>query len=139
MNVHVVDASVAVKWFIPESHSEAAQRLLDERNELHAPDLLFPEFGNTLWKKFRRDELTETEVSSAAVALSVVPLALYPSPMLLESALIISMESSRTVYDGFYLALAVLLKCPLVTADDRLLNGLRGSALFRQVQHVVEL
>ena len=70
----------------------------------------------TLWKKFRRDELTEAEVHSVVGALSVVPLALYPSAMLLESALIVSMDTSRTVYDGFYLALAVLLKSPLVTA-----------------------
>jgi len=139
MSAYVVDASVAVKWFVPESYSEEAGQLLKEGTELHAPDLLLPEFGNTLWKKFRRDELTEAEVHSVVGALSVVPLALYPSAMLLESALIISMDTSRTVYDGFYLALAALLKSPLVTADDRLFNGLRGSSLSHHVRHVIEL
>ena len=34
----VVDASVAVKWYVPEIHSARAERLLDQANELHAPD-----------------------------------------------------------------------------------------------------
>ena len=36
----VVDASVAVKWFLPEIHSEAALRYLDGDYERVAPDLL---------------------------------------------------------------------------------------------------
>jgi predicted nucleic acid-binding protein len=139
MSTYVVDASVAVKWFVPEVHSGPASKLLDEANELHAPDLLLPEFGNTLWKKFRREELNETEVNSVVQALSVVPLAIHPSLMLLEAAVAIALHTSRTVYDSFYLALAVLLKCPFVTADDHLLNALRGSSLSDHVRHVKEL
>ena len=36
----VVDASVAIKWFVPEIHAEAARRLLREGITLLAPDLI---------------------------------------------------------------------------------------------------
>ena len=35
MSLFVVDASVGVKWFVPEVHSDAAQRLQDPAHELH--------------------------------------------------------------------------------------------------------
>jgi len=35
----VVDASGAIKWFVPEIHSEAASRLLDLEIVLCAPDV----------------------------------------------------------------------------------------------------
>ncbi|MEO8383259.1 MAG: type II toxin-antitoxin system VapC family toxin [Acidobacteriota bacterium] len=57
----VVDASVAAKWFLPEIHSDAAARLLDPTIALYAPDLIVPEFGNILWKKIRRAEITPVE------------------------------------------------------------------------------
>ena len=54
----VVDASIAVKWFVPELHAIDASRLLYGGFALLAPDLIFSEFGNVLWKKWRRDEIT---------------------------------------------------------------------------------
>jgi predicted nucleic acid-binding protein len=46
----VVDASVVVKWFIPEQgHANARELLLaarDRRVDLHAPDLLLAEVAN---------------------------------------------------------------------------------------------
>ena len=61
MNVFVVDASVVVKWLVPEIHSDAARRLLVLPHEYVAPDLLFAETANTIWKKIRRGELTAEE------------------------------------------------------------------------------
>jgi predicted nucleic acid-binding protein len=46
MRRYVVDASVAVKWFVPEIHSAEALRLLSSDCELLAPDLLPSELGN---------------------------------------------------------------------------------------------
>ena len=65
----VVDASVVIKWHVTEVHSPAALRLLrDDAPALHAPDLVFPEVGNILWKKVRRGDLTE-EQARGSVAL----------------------------------------------------------------------
>ena len=54
---YVIDASVAVKWFVPEVHSEHALRLLRKKFALLAPELIQAEFGNILWKKCRAGEL----------------------------------------------------------------------------------
>jgi predicted nucleic acid-binding protein len=53
MTPHVVDASIVIKWFVDEVHSEAARSLQEDQYELSAPDLLWPECGNILWKKVR--------------------------------------------------------------------------------------
>ena len=39
MSVFVLDASVVIKWFVPEIHSEAEARLLETNNQYLAPDL----------------------------------------------------------------------------------------------------
>jgi predicted nucleic acid-binding protein len=46
MSLFVVDASVGVKWFVPEVHSDAARRLQDPVHQLHVPTLFDVEIGN---------------------------------------------------------------------------------------------
>jgi predicted nucleic acid-binding protein len=70
MRRYVVDASVAVKWFVPEIHSAEALRLLSLYCELLAPDLLPSEFGNILWKKTRRGEIRVPEAVETFHALA---------------------------------------------------------------------
>ena len=47
-----------------------------------------------------------------------------PSHSLLEGAFAIANAFDRTIYDSLYVAAAVRLNCPLVTADDRLATAL---------------
>ena len=53
----VVDASVACKWFVAESGSDAAAALLAGDQMLLAPDLIVPEVCNAAWSKLRRGEI----------------------------------------------------------------------------------
>jgi predicted nucleic acid-binding protein len=124
LTTFVVDSSVALKWFVPEEHSDSAARLLDGGVDLLAPDLLFAEIGNVLWKKARRGEIDGGQAQAVLLALEAVPLDVVPSQDLAGGALRIALETSRTVYDALYVALAVAGGCPLVTADERLANGL---------------
>lgn len=126
MSRYVVDASVALKWFVPEIHSRAAVRLLDDTHDLLAPDLLWAEFGNVLWKKVRRGEIAKRQGLEIVRALETVPLDVHPTAPLLEVAFEIATGVRRTVYDSLYLALAVLERCRVVTADRRLHDALRG-------------
>ena len=134
MSSFVVDASVVVKWYVPEAHGDAALRLLDRDDVLCVPDLLFAEFGNILWKKVRGGELPTAEVGAIVEALHVVPFDVHPSSALLAAALALALDNDRTVYDCIYLALAVALDCQLVTADMRLVRALEGTPLS---QHAV--
>jgi len=139
MSVYVVDASVALKWYVPEIHSEDALRVLEPGNRLHVPDLLHAEAGNILWKKSRRGELSTGEARRIVHALLVAPLTTHASAALLEGALDIATRTDRTVYDAMYVALAVALGGPLVTADHRLANALKGTAFGRHVIWVEDL
>jgi predicted nucleic acid-binding protein len=57
----VVDASVAVKWVIPEVLSDQADAVRGRADHVLAPDLLLPEAANALWKKLTRREITARE------------------------------------------------------------------------------
>jgi hypothetical protein len=56
------------------------------------------------------------------------PLEVHSAELLLESAWVIARETGLTVYDSLYVALAVAQTAPLVTADRRLFEALRGGA-----------
>lgn len=129
----MVDANVVAKWFVPENLSDEAVCLLDERHELASPDLLWPELGSVLWKKARSGQITGREVASIVHAMDQVPLTVFPSRLVLEGALEIALETGRSVYDCVYVALAVALECPLVTADERLVNAFAGGPFASHV------
>jgi predicted nucleic acid-binding protein len=133
LSTYVVDANVVAKWFVPEHLSEEAVRLLDDRHELASPDLLWPELGSVLWKKARAGQLTGQEAARIIQALDQFPVTVFPSRLVLEGALEIALGTGRSVYDSVYVALAVALECPLVTADERLVSALAGGSLASHV------
>jgi predicted nucleic acid-binding protein len=139
MTPHVIDASVVIKWFVDEIHAEAAQRLQEDQYELFAPDLLWPECGNILWKKVRRGELTLDEARLIGGGLEQQPISTFPSRLIIEPALEVAFDASRTVYDSCYLALAMLMGCQLVTADQKLFNALQGGSYATHVCWVANL
>lgn len=126
----IADASVVVKWYIPEQGSDRADRLLRDARELLAPDLLLAEFGNVLWKKVRRGELTEEEARTISRAfIANCPVTWRALEPLSQAALDLALTYRHPIYDAYYLALAVAEDCPLVTADDGLVRIVRGTAL----------
>ena len=120
MSVFVVDASVVVKWFVPEIHGEAARRLLTFQHEYVAPDLLFAETANTIWKKIRRGELKPEEGRRLVADIGRVAVETVSCRALAEDAHALAIATGRAVYDALYVALAVRLDTRLITADDRL-------------------
>ncbi len=125
MTRYVVDASVVVKWFVPEVHTTYALRLQQDQFDLAAPDLLLPEAANILWKKARLEEITDEEARLVLKGIQAQAIRLVSSDSLIELALEIAFDTQRTVYDSCYLALAEVLESTLVTADRKLFNGLR--------------
>lgn len=141
MSVFVVDASIVVKWFVPEIHSAAARRLLILPHEYVAPDLLFAETANTIWKKIQRKELTAEEAKGLIADMNRIAVEPISCRALAEDAHALATATGRTVYDCMYLALAVRLNTRSITADERLEAALRKHpALTRHIQlvHTIE-
>ena len=125
MTDYVIDASVAIKWFVPEILEAEAKRWLDPSHILYAPELLLSEFGNILWKKTRLKELTEAEAFQIALELKQAPITLISSLDLFPDALTLAQSIGGTVYDCMYLAAAIRQGCQLVTADRKFYDVLQ--------------
>ncbi len=139
---YVVDASVAVKWVIPEPSSGAATLLLEAtvRGEIDVfvPDVFVAEVTNVIWKWSQRNPDVSAEQANTALAelLEVLP-TLIPSQSLAQQALELALRFKHPAYDCLYVALALRDHATLVTADQRLMNAL-GPATGRLV-HIDDL
>lgn len=129
MSSFVVDASVAVKWVVPEIHFEAARRLLDNDYALLVPDFFFAEVANVFWKRVQRGEDRAENAKVALEAVSAQPFAVYPSQELMARAFDMALQTQRAVYDCVYLTLAVECQCQMATADLKLFNALQQDSL----------
>ena len=69
----VVDASVSVKWLVPEEGSGAALALTTGEHELHAPRLMAAELANALWSKARRGQMEHSKASALMASVSGMP------------------------------------------------------------------
>ena len=134
----VVDASIAVKWFLPELHAEAAQRLLRGKRRLLAPDLIWAEVGNVLWKKCLRREISTEAAKEILRDFQQFPIETIGVKELLDAAWELAEHFHVTVYDSLYLALAMSQNCSLVTADKSFYDALKGSLAgsLEWVEHI---
>ena len=126
---YVVDASVAAKWYFHEEHSDRADALLEQSNEILAPDILLVEVATLAWQRARRGEINEATADRIIAELRKVPLELRPAAELVSAALPLALQKGLTLFDGFYIALAVQSGCPLITADRHLYDALRTDPL----------
>ena len=115
----VLDASAAV-CLLAERPLGAVERLRarlwDE--ELHAPHLLDLEVAHALRRFVLSGELSLERAVAALTDLANLPLLRHPhAPLLAE---IWRMRNNHTAYDTAYVALAELLRVPLITLDARM-------------------
>jgi predicted nucleic acid-binding protein len=130
----VVDASVALKWFLEEADSAAAAALLEERDLLIAPDLIVAEVCNAAWKAVRAGAMLPEQHDDAAARLGAVFDELAPLAPLARQAAELSRALDHPAYDCFYLALAEQRGTHLVTADGRLLRRIDGTPWAARVR-----
>jgi len=124
----VVDASVAIKWFIPEIHSDAARRLRSQDFRLHVPRLFDLEVGNILCKKIRRKELALNEAEEILGDLRQMPLLRHLDEPLTPLAFRLANTTRRSLYDSLYVALALTMRARFVTSDQKLCRALAKTA-----------
>jgi predicted nucleic acid-binding protein len=127
----VVDASVAVKWFLPENGEALVSQALallygydKEEVRFVVPDLFYVETASAIWKAVRVGRIPRAFGDQALVLLAQRKFPTVPSLKLLDKGFQIATDHGRTVYDCLYVALAVQTNAQLVTADERLANSL---------------
>lgn len=136
----VVDSSVLIKWIKTKDEElvKEARRLLTEIErrplEVHVPALLLYEIGNILLLKTDLETagLNEAISNLEALPFSVAP----PATPLLKRAARLGKEFNLTFYDASFLALAVELDCPFVTADRPFFNRTRS---LDRVRHLTKI
>jgi predicted nucleic acid-binding protein len=129
--VIVVDASLVVKWFLPEPESDAAAQLLLENSPITGPDLLAIEVhatlvrGANMVKLNRREAETAIQRFQAMLASGEVGLISTMPPQIAKAAAL-ALDLGHPLKDCIYLALAIEMACPLVTCDTKFAAKVRG-------------
>ncbi|MDP2308814.1 MAG: type II toxin-antitoxin system VapC family toxin [Pseudomonadota bacterium] len=114
----MIDASVAVQWFLQEPGSIAARAVLTREGRLVAPDRLLLEVANVLRRKERRGEITPAHVDRATGRLASFFHEILPTEPLLASAVALSRQLDHPVSDCVFLAAAMVPAACLITADE---------------------
>ncbi|MDA8336228.1 MAG: type II toxin-antitoxin system VapC family toxin [Peptococcaceae bacterium] len=135
----VVDASTAVKWYIPEILSSQAVELLALAEAgsvaLLAPDMVLAEIGEVLRQKLKRKEMDgPTARYIAEVVTETFPASIAPTQELLPAALEIAAAFDRPLAECLYLALAEQWDTFLVTADEEVARVYRGTFMDGRVK-----
>ena len=114
----VVDASALVTALVGDNEdgAQARQRLRGER--LAAPELVDLEVTSALRRLHLQGRLTARRAELALTDLTALPMQRAPHRPLLARCW--SLRKTLTVYDVAYVALAEVLKAPLLTADGAL-------------------
>lgn len=122
----LIDASVALSWFVVCEETEASLALL-ERRRLRAPDILAAEVRGALRTLSARGELPQRQLSGMERRLSQLAIEMSPSDPHLREAFRLAQIISEPIYSCIYLALAQALDMPVVTADRRFYAAARRS------------
>ena len=139
MSGYVVDASVAIKWFIPEIHSEAALQVRRSHERLHVPAFMTLELGNVIAKKIRRGELTREDGKTILKELRHLPLQRHADKRLFPAAYALALDTQQSLYDCLYLALAEAVNGRMITADRKFYQALTGGLYNQRLVWVEDL
>ena len=133
MKSHVIDASVAMKWFLPEPQHEEALIILQETTQFYVPEHFFAEMTNILWKKIAQKEITDREAVHILKKIAQIPWEVIDTRPFLNLALQIAFRWKITTYDSLYFLAALQQKSVLITADRFLYDALVASPFSQSI------
>ncbi len=118
----VLDASVIIKWFNKEEHSDIALRIREDfykgEHEIVVPDLVLYEISNALRynNEFSVDDVAKAVDSLIDMELTII----VPSKEIIKKAIETARKENITIYDAIYIALAKEIGAVFVTAENKL-------------------
>lgn len=130
----VVDANVAVKFVTAEPGQEEAFARVRTEPALVAPDWMLIEVGHALWRKEKAGEIDKAMAEESLRALPALFAELAPAIKVVDRAQALSFELDHWLYDSVYLAIALELGAPLLTADRKFWNSAKRAGYGAQVE-----
>jgi predicted nucleic acid-binding protein len=131
----VVDANIGIKLFLNyEEDSELVADLFSDQlrdpaaGRIAVPGFFYIECASILRKAVRAGQYTAIQARQDLADLAAMGLHTVPTSSLAGEAFQIASVYGVSVYDACYVALSDRLGVPLITADERLINCLSGSA-----------
>lgn len=124
MNQIVLDASIALKWFLKEAGTQKAfeiQKQIDKRSlKAFVPQIFFFEIANVIKTKSKS---TSSDVKKALKIIFNLPFFTKKTDhrFLLKSNHY-AQKYNLSIYDASYLALAKIQKIDFITADQKLVK-----------------
>src|SRR6476659_2386523 len=125
MDVCVIDASVIIQYFLTQPLTAQATALIrrlhdDPAFHVRAPDFIYAECASALWKYVRFMNYDRHAASAHLADILIFPMLTTNAHVLADRALSLGLDYEISAYDACYVALADIIDCPLVTADQRL-------------------
>jgi predicted nucleic acid-binding protein len=93
-----------------------------------APDLLFVESANILWKLVKRGEVEPERAAAIIEEIADASWFVHASRSLARDAIDLALASGASAYDASYVALAVRLDTSCITADRKLVDKIGKTA-----------
>jgi len=121
-NALVLDASIIIKWFTKEENRDKAiairKAFIENEIEIAVPDLILYEISNALKHNplFTSENVKEAIDSLLEIGIDII----IPIPETIHRAIDIAFSSKISLYDAFYIALALDLGFDFITADKKL-------------------
>ena len=135
LEIYVLDASVFVKWFVDEKYSNIANQVRDDflegKFELIAPEFFPFEVLNALIysKLFNNEELYDVNEALSDYEISFFTW----TKSIADFAVDIATQYKVTIYDSYYLALAIHSNCIFITADLKFYKKFIDTELFNNI------
>jgi predicted nucleic acid-binding protein len=136
----ILDTSVILKWFLEQGEAEVARarRLrtasLSRYCTLGAPNLLLIEVANALTAGHRA---SPQQVSEAIATIMQIGLHLFELQFpVLAKAIELASTYQVTVYDSYFLALAIATDGLLVTADEAFLRKVKAHVKITSLRNL---
>lgn len=134
MSIPIIDACVAIKWFIPENNFEKAGDILKSHNKMIAPDLFLIEFDSIVTKKVRQRLIEPIDAFKMRELIRSLPFEIIQYPVISKVAFELSLNLPITQNDACYLAAAIEFEQSVITADERFFKGMKNTPFERYVK-----
>jgi predicted nucleic acid-binding protein len=134
----VIDASVAVKWFVSEEASDKADEVSASNHTLLAPRLIMIEVANAFARKAIQKLITPLEAAEYVRTLPRFLAGLLDVDDLIEPALQNACNHGHPIYDFIYLEAARRRDTKMLTADQKFIAKVKGTNLAKLVMPLSE-